>query len=102
MKSELILLCHAATRAMKTGLFPTTDDPLDETERPRISRLGELFSVDRIATSPARAARYTQAIIGSPAISRKTLRGRRVEPRRAGITPRMCPSSEGKNGNLAD
>jgi broad specificity phosphatase PhoE len=65
MKSELILLCHAATRAMKTGLFPTTDDPLDETERPRISCLGELFSVDRIATSPARAARDTACEIGS-------------------------------------
>jgi broad specificity phosphatase PhoE len=65
MKSELILLCHAATRAMKTGAFPTSDDPLDETERPRLLRLGELFDVDQIATSPARAARDTASEIGS-------------------------------------
>src|ERR1700735_3490123 len=37
--------------------------------------------------------------MGSPAISRRTLRGRRLEPSRAGITPRMCPRSEDKNGS---
>jgi len=31
----------------------------------------------------------TQASSGRPAISRRTLRGRRVEARRAGMTPRM-------------
>jgi hypothetical protein len=35
-----------------------------------------------------RAAAYTQATRGRPAISRRTLRGRRVDARRAGITPR--------------
>ncbi len=37
----------------------------------------------------ARAASYTQASMGRPAISRRILRGRRVEARRAGMTPRV-------------
>jgi broad specificity phosphatase PhoE len=65
MKSELILLCHAATRDMKTGFFPADDDPLDETESQRLSNLGEHFRVDRVVTSPARAAQDTASEIGS-------------------------------------
>ncbi len=35
------------------------------------------------------AARQTHSTIGRPAMGRRTLRERRVEPRRAGMTPRM-------------
>jgi broad specificity phosphatase PhoE len=65
MKSELILLCHAATRAMKTGFFPADDDPLDETDRPRLANFGQHFKVDRVVASPARAARDTACEIDS-------------------------------------
>ena len=37
----------------------------------------------------ALAARHTHSTIGRPAMSRKTLRGMRVDPRRAGITAAM-------------
>jgi broad specificity phosphatase PhoE len=65
MQSELILLCHAATRAMKTGFFPAGDDPLDETDRPHRSSLGQHFKVARVVASPARAARDTASEIRS-------------------------------------
>jgi broad specificity phosphatase PhoE len=65
MKTELILLCHAATRAMKTGFFPADEDALDETERSRFPLLAGHFNADRIVTSPARAARDTASEIAS-------------------------------------
>jgi broad specificity phosphatase PhoE len=55
---DLILLCHAATRAMKTGRFPTGDEPLEHalTEPP-------VVPAGRLIASPARAARDTAASI---------------------------------------
>jgi broad specificity phosphatase PhoE len=56
MKNELILLCHAATHAMKSGLFPSIDDALDEPEPARIPRLASIYQPERVITSPVRAA----------------------------------------------
>jgi broad specificity phosphatase PhoE len=59
MKIELILLCHATTRAMKTGSFPSTADAIDELELSRLPRLASMFKLDRVVTSPAHAAMQT-------------------------------------------
>jgi broad specificity phosphatase PhoE len=64
MKNELILLCHAATQAMKTGMFPTLDDPIDHLERPRLSALASVYAPDRVVTSPAHAAVETGRAFG--------------------------------------
>jgi broad specificity phosphatase PhoE len=56
MKTELILLCHATTHAMKTGSFPSTGDAIDELELSRLPRLASAFQPDRVITSPAHAA----------------------------------------------
>ncbi|WP_044042450.1 histidine phosphatase family protein [Caballeronia insecticola] len=56
---KLILLCHAATRAMKTGHFPTGDEPAE-------SHAPAPFHADdtaRVIASPARVARETAARI---------------------------------------
>ncbi|MFT4436574.1 histidine phosphatase family protein [Caballeronia sp. 15715] len=59
MKTELILLCHATTRAMKTGSFPKIGDAIDESELPRLPQLASAFRPDRVVTSPADAAMQT-------------------------------------------
>ena len=59
MKTELILLCHATTHAMKTGSFPSTGDAIDEPELPRLPRLASAFRPNRVITSPAHAAMQT-------------------------------------------
>jgi broad specificity phosphatase PhoE len=55
---ELILLCHAATRAMKAGRFPIGDEPAIYDERARLSPLRARHDT-RVIASPARAARET-------------------------------------------
>lgn len=47
-------MCHAVTRAMKTGRFPTGDEPAEHDARVQI-RAGTA----RVIASPARAARET-------------------------------------------
>lgn len=64
MKTELILLCHAATHAMKAGVFPTPDDPIEHLERPRLSALATNYVPDRVITSPAHAAVETGRAFG--------------------------------------
>jgi broad specificity phosphatase PhoE len=64
MRNELILLCHAATHAMKTGMFPTLDDPVEHLERPRLSALAAVYVPDRVITSPAHAAVETGRAFG--------------------------------------
>src|SRR3978361_1429332 len=59
MKTELILLCHAATHAMKTGSFPSIGDAIDEPGLPRLPGLASAFRPDRGITSPAYAAIQT-------------------------------------------
>ena len=59
MKSELILLCHATTHAMKTGSFPSTSDAVDGLELSRLLPLASVFRPDCIVTSPAIAAMQT-------------------------------------------
>jgi broad specificity phosphatase PhoE len=59
MKTELILLCHATTHAMKTGSFPSIGDAIDEPELPRLPGLASAFRPDRVITSPAYAAIQT-------------------------------------------
>lgn len=59
MKTELILLCHATTHAMKTGSFPANGDAIDELELSRLPQLMSMFQPDRVVTSPARAAMET-------------------------------------------
>ena len=59
MKTELILLSHATTHAMKTGSFPSTGDAIDEPELSRLPRLASAFQPDRVITSPAHAAMQT-------------------------------------------
>jgi broad specificity phosphatase PhoE len=60
MNTELILLCHAATHAMKAGIFPSRDDPIDPADCAGLAdRLGT--GGRRVVTSPARAARETAA-----------------------------------------
>ncbi|WP_158933789.1 histidine phosphatase family protein [Burkholderia sp. S171] len=66
MKTELILLCHATTHAMKTGSFPSTGDAIDELELPRLPQLASMFQPDRIVTSPAHAAMQTGRAFGIP------------------------------------
>lgn len=67
MKNELILLCHAATRAMKNGLFPTIDDAIDDLEQPRLPKLASVYRPDCIVTSPASAAVQTGRAFGTEA-----------------------------------
>ena len=64
MKTELIMLCHAATHAMKSGLFPNAGDAIDELERARLPKLASMFQPDRIVTSPANAAMQTGRTFG--------------------------------------
>jgi broad specificity phosphatase PhoE len=64
MKTELTLLCHAATRAMKSGLFPNAGDAIDELEQARLPKLASMFQPDRIITSPANAAVQTGRTFG--------------------------------------
>ena len=52
----------------------------------------------RSSCGQALAASKTHASIGRPAMLRRTLRGRRVEARRAGITPRMVGFAECPGG----
>jgi broad specificity phosphatase PhoE len=59
MRNELILLCHATTHAMKSGLFPSADDAIDEPEQLRLSKLASVYRPDRVFTSPANAAVQT-------------------------------------------
>lgn len=62
MNTELILMCHGATHAMKAGLFPAVDDPVDHAERmqiARIARLAEAIKPDYLITGDALAARET-------------------------------------------
>jgi len=59
MKTELVLLCHATTHAMKTGSFPSTSDAIDESESSRLRQLASAFQPDRVVTSPAHAAVQT-------------------------------------------
>ncbi|MDR5783681.1 histidine phosphatase family protein [Caballeronia sp. LZ065] len=56
---ELVLLCHAATRAMKTGRFPAGDEPADDTPHAPLPA-GE---ITRVISSPARVAREMAACI---------------------------------------
>jgi broad specificity phosphatase PhoE len=55
---ELILLCHAATRAMKAGRFPVRDETAPHDERARLAPLRARHGT-RVLTSPARVARQT-------------------------------------------
>ncbi len=55
---ELIFLCHAATRAMKAGRFPTGDEPAAHDERDRVASLRARGGT-RVIASPARVARQT-------------------------------------------
>jgi broad specificity phosphatase PhoE len=64
MKNELILLCHAATHAMKAGFFPTLDDPIEHLERPRLSALASAYRPERVVTSTALAAVETGQAFG--------------------------------------
>ncbi|CAN7637531.1 histidine phosphatase family protein [Caballeronia sp. LjRoot34] len=59
MKTEIILLCHATTHAMKTGSFPSPGDAIDELELARLPHLASMFQPDRVVTSPAHAAMQT-------------------------------------------
>jgi broad specificity phosphatase PhoE len=57
---ELILLCHAATRAMKTGHFPTGDEPAARDARALLAPLrARRDPQTRVIASPARVARQT-------------------------------------------
>jgi broad specificity phosphatase PhoE len=60
MTTDLFLLCHAATRAMKTGCFPAPDDALDASAPAAIAPCFEDGPM-RVVASPARAARETAA-----------------------------------------
>ncbi|KLU26089.1 hypothetical protein EOS_11330 [Caballeronia mineralivorans PML1(12)] len=64
MKTELILLCHAATHAMKSGLFPSADDAIDELEQARLPKLASMFQPDSVITSAASAAVQTGRTFG--------------------------------------
>ncbi|WP_061161135.1 histidine phosphatase family protein [Caballeronia temeraria] len=59
---ELILLCHAATRAMKTGRFPIGDEPAEHDARSQLAPLRARGNA-RVIASPARVARETAAWI---------------------------------------
>jgi broad specificity phosphatase PhoE len=55
---ELTLLCHAATRAMKTGCFPTGDESVEADERAAlVARFDDAQS--KVISSHALAARET-------------------------------------------
>jgi len=61
---ELILLCHAATRAMKTGRFPTGDEPADHEGRAVLASL-RANGQTRVIASPARVTRETAGWIAN-------------------------------------
>jgi broad specificity phosphatase PhoE len=67
MKNELILLCHAATHAMKSGLFPTNDDAIAAIDQLGLSRLASVYRPDCVITSPASAAVETGRTFGMEA-----------------------------------
>jgi broad specificity phosphatase PhoE len=67
MKTELILLCHASTHAMKSGLFPSAGDAIDELELSRLPQLGSMSQPDRVITSPAYVAVQTGRAFGTGA-----------------------------------
>jgi broad specificity phosphatase PhoE len=59
---ELILLCHAATRAMKAGFFPSGDESAERDARAVLAPLRARRNT-RVIASPARVARETAAWI---------------------------------------
>jgi broad specificity phosphatase PhoE len=64
--TEVILLCHAVTHAMKAGVFPSAEDAIDPAGCSGLAnRLGG--KERRVVTSPARAARETAAAFASDA-----------------------------------
>jgi broad specificity phosphatase PhoE len=60
---ELLLLCHAATRAMKTGCFPTGEESADADAGTPEQAPVRADAATRVISSPARAARETAARI---------------------------------------
>jgi broad specificity phosphatase PhoE len=59
---QLTLLCHAATRAMKTACFPTGDEAVEHDERAALK--ARLMNIEgRVIASPALAACETAAWI---------------------------------------
>jgi broad specificity phosphatase PhoE len=65
MKTDLILLCHASTHAMKSGLFPSAGDTIDELELSRLPHLVSMFQPARVITSPAYVAVQTGRALGT-------------------------------------
>ncbi|WP_250526780.1 histidine phosphatase family protein [Caballeronia sp. GAWG2-1] len=59
MQSTLILLCHAATHAMKSGRFPQGDEPVEQAK----CTLDVPGDPSRVTSSPARVACETAAWI---------------------------------------
>ncbi len=53
---KVVLLCHGVTASMRSGGFPATDEPVEGVARP-------LGRFDRVAVSPARAARDTGSML---------------------------------------
>ncbi|RVT93159.1 histidine phosphatase family protein [Sphingomonas crocodyli] len=70
---RLTLLCHAATRSMREGGFPSPDEPLDEGGERKIAAL-DLPKAAAILCSPARAARQTMELAGLSGAEDATLR----------------------------
>ena len=68
--ARLILICHAETRAIRAGAFPTDDEALNAGGRRAAAALRErLPTVSRVLAGPARAARETADALGlSPRI----------------------------------
>jgi broad specificity phosphatase PhoE len=66
MNTELILLCHAATHAMKAGIFPSPDDPIEPADCVDLAKRLRMNG-RRVVTGPARPARETAAALAADA-----------------------------------
>jgi broad specificity phosphatase PhoE len=64
MHTDLILICHASTGAVRSASFPA-DEPLEAAgETAAAQCAGGLRRVDRVVCAPSVAARQTAAALG--------------------------------------
>ncbi|AXK40534.1 histidine phosphatase family protein [Crenobacter cavernae] len=74
MKTELTLLCHAPTHAMRAGMFPCAEDPIEWPEYLPAGMTLDALSFERVLVSPARCARETAAALSLTATVDSALR----------------------------
>lgn len=64
LATRLVFLCHAATRSMREGGFPDSDEPADDGGLGKARALTVRPAPQRVVTAPALAARQTARALG--------------------------------------